>query len=230
MVCKSESATDVVWKFSLEEGDKTKKRKKKVVANDKSVDYNLDSYGDGEEDDYEVATRAKLLQKKHCLAARDLHLSQKTCTQLVQKVLPGFVRKWKKIRYYNPPEHESAPADPFLPVINKECDGHRRLFGRDVTNTLIKNVNGDGSASTLPGEIVKSPTVSLKVEKGQSFDMLRDLEANYERRISQLKEDHARQLEAMQQKNDDDCEKLIEDVVRKILEKLPLEVVRGFLT
>ncbi|GJW51514.1 hypothetical protein Tco_0092865 [Tanacetum coccineum] len=93
----------------------------------------------------------------------------------------------------------------------------------EVSNTLIKKVNGDGSASTVPREIVKLPTVSLEVEKGQSSDMLRDLESNYERRIIELKEDHARQLEAMQQKNDDDREKLIEDVVRKILGKLPPE-------
>nr|GEU49715.1 RNA-directed DNA polymerase, eukaryota, reverse transcriptase zinc-binding domain protein [Tanacetum cinerariifolium] len=49
----------------LVEGDKTKKRKKNTVANDKSVDYYPDSCGDGEEDDYDVATRAKLLQKQH---------------------------------------------------------------------------------------------------------------------------------------------------------------------
>ncbi|GJR19718.1 hypothetical protein Tco_0968245 [Tanacetum coccineum] len=51
-----------------------------------------------------------------------------------------------------------------------------------------------------PGEIVKSPTVSLEVEKGQSIDMQRDLEANFERRISELKEDQERKLEAMQKK------------------------------
>ena len=82
--------------------------------------------------------------------------------------------------------------------MNKEYDGHRRLFGRGVTNTLIKKVNGSGSPSTVPREIVKSPTVSLEVEKGQSSHMERELEANYEKRISELKEDHARQLEATQ--------------------------------
>nr|GEY03265.1 hypothetical protein [Tanacetum cinerariifolium] len=111
--------------------------------------------------------------------------------------------------------------------MNKEYDGYRRLLGRGVTNTLIKKVNGDGSPSTVPREIVKLPTVSLEVKKGQSADMQRDLEANYERRISELKEDHARELEAMQKKNDDDREKLIEDAVRKILGKLRPEVVRG---
>ncbi|GKA24414.1 hypothetical protein Tco_0710447, partial [Tanacetum coccineum] len=77
VVCKSGSATECGLEFqlgvkniaksftSLVEGDKIKKRKKKTVANDKSVDYNPDSCGDGEKDDYEVATRAKLLQKQH---------------------------------------------------------------------------------------------------------------------------------------------------------------------
>ncbi|GKA67983.1 hypothetical protein Tco_0767900 [Tanacetum coccineum] len=111
------------------------------------------------------------------------------------------------MRNYNPPVHESAPAHLFLAVMNKEYDGHCRLFDRGVTNTLIKKVNGDGSASAVLREIVNHP-----------------------RRMSVLKEDHARQLEAMQQKNDDDREKLIEDAVRKILGKLPPEFVRGFLT
>nr|GEV13910.1 hypothetical protein [Tanacetum cinerariifolium] len=74
--------------------------------------------------------------------------------------------KIEKMRNYNPPQDESAPADPFFAVMNKEYDGHRRLFGRGVTNTLVKKVNGDGSASMAPREIVKSPTVSLEVEKG----------------------------------------------------------------
>ncbi|PWA43023.1 transposase, Ptta/En/Spm [Artemisia annua] len=138
--------------------------------------------------------------------------------------------KIEKMRSYNPPEDESAPADAFLAVMNKEYDGHRRLFGRGVTNTLIKKVNGSGIASTVPREIVKSPTVSLEVEKGQSAHMQKELEANYERRISELKEDHARQLEAIQKQNEDDCEKLVEDAVRKILGKIPPEVIRGYLT
>ena len=134
------------------------------------------------------------------------------------------------MRNYNPPEDESALADAFLAVMNKEYDGHRRLFGRGVTNTLIKKVIGSGIASTVPREIVKSPTVSLEVEKGQSAHMQRELEANYERRISELKEDHARQLEAIQKQTEDDREKLVEDVVRKILGKIPPEVIRGYLT
>ncbi|PWA92171.1 transposase, Ptta/En/Spm [Artemisia annua] len=126
--------------------------------------------------------------------------------------------KIEKMRSYNPPEDESAPADAFLAVMNKE----------GVTNTLIKKVNGSGIASTVPREIVKSPTVSLEVEKGgQSAHMQKELEANYERRISELKEDHARQLEAIQKQNEDDREKLVEDAVRKILGKISPEVIRG---
>nr|GEW44351.1 hypothetical protein [Tanacetum cinerariifolium] len=166
---------------------------------------------------------------KHCLAARDLRLSQKNmhtagpksfarireemknedpyqeessltqmfeCTRQRKEgntyadTYDDTKNKIEKMRNYIPPEDESAPADPFLAVMNK-----------GVTNTLIK-VNGDGSASMAPREIVKSPTVSLEVEKGQSVDMQRDLEANFERRISELKDDHKRKLEAMQ-KNDD---------------------------
>lgn len=206
---------------------------------------------------------------KHCLAARNLRLSQKNMhtagpksfarirEEMIEEdpnkeepSLTGMfertrerkegnvyadtyndtANKIEKMRNYNPPEDESAPADAFLAVMNKEYDGHRRLFGRGVTNTLIKKVNGSGSASTVPREIVKSPTVSLEVEKGQSSHMERELEANYEKRISELKEDHARQLEAIQKKTEDDREKLVEDAVRKILEKIPPEVIRGYLT
>ncbi|GKA20105.1 transposase, Ptta/En/Spm, partial [Tanacetum coccineum] len=166
---------------------------------------------------------------KRCLAARDLRLSKKnmhtagpksfarireemknedpnqdepSLTQMFERTRQrkeGNVyadtyddteNKIEKMRNYNPPEDESAPADPFLAVMNKEYDGHCILFGRGVTNTLIKKVNGDGSASMVPREIVKSPTVSLEVEKGQSIDMQRDLEANFKRRIGELKEDH----------------------------------------
>ncbi|GJY42690.1 hypothetical protein Tco_0430903 [Tanacetum coccineum] len=64
------------------------------------------------------------------------------------------------MRNYNPPVHESAPAHPFLAVMNKEYDGHCRLFDRGVTNTLIKKVNGDGSASAVLREIVNHPRSS----------------------------------------------------------------------
>ncbi|GJY83144.1 hypothetical protein Tco_0496520, partial [Tanacetum coccineum] len=70
-----------------------------------------------------------------------------------------------------------------LPDRDDVEDGHRRIFGRGVTNTLIKKVNGDGSASMGPREIVKSPTVSLEVEKVQFVDTQRGLEANFERII-----------------------------------------------
>nr|GEY78892.1 hypothetical protein [Tanacetum cinerariifolium] len=106
---------------------------------------------------------------KRCLAARDLRLSQKNMHTAGPK---SFARVREEMKNedpnqeessltqmnYNPPEDESAPADPFLAVMNKEYDGHRRLFGRGVTNRLIK-VNGDGSASMAPREIVKPPTV-----------------------------------------------------------------------
>ncbi|PWA40872.1 transposase, Ptta/En/Spm [Artemisia annua] len=146
-------------------------------------------------------------EMKRCLAARNLHLSQKNMHTAGPKSFARIREEMENMRNYNPPEDESAPADAFLVVMNKEYDGHRRLFGRGVTNTLIKKVNGSGSASKVPREIVKSPTVSLEVENGQSAHMQTDLEANYERRISELKEDHARQLEAIQKQTEDDREK-----------------------
>ncbi|GJW87552.1 ribonuclease H-like domain, reverse transcriptase, RNA-dependent DNA polymerase [Tanacetum coccineum] len=75
------------------------------------------------------------------------------------------------MRNYNPPVHESAPAHPFLAVMNKEYDGHCRLFDRGVTNTLIKKVNGDGSASAVLREIVNHPRYLLHTRPDLSYSV-----------------------------------------------------------
>ncbi|GKC97529.1 hypothetical protein Tco_1167804 [Tanacetum coccineum] len=85
------------------------------------------------------------------------------------------------------------------------------LFDRGVTNTLIKKVNGDGSASAVLREIVNHPR-----ELGKENEC--------------VKRGSCKATRIYSTKNDDDREKLIEDAVRNILGKLPPEFVRGFLT
>lgn len=42
------------------------------------------------------------------------------------------------MKNYKPVEDGSVLVDPFMIVMNKEQDGYRRLYGRGVTNKLIK--------------------------------------------------------------------------------------------
>ncbi|GJS04170.1 hypothetical protein Tco_0320678 [Tanacetum coccineum] len=134
------------------------------------------------------------------------------------------------MKNYKPPENESSPTDPFLAVMNKEYDGHRRLFGRGVTNTLIKNVKAGGSSNMAASDIVRSSTTSLEAENGQHDEKYRKLEEVYERKIVELKEDNEKKLELMRKEFVDERANLVEDTVRKILEKLPPKVARMVLT
>ncbi|GJT37722.1 transposase, Ptta/En/Spm [Tanacetum coccineum] len=105
--------------------------------------------------------------------------------------------KIEQMKNYKPPENESSPTDPFLAVMNKEYDGHRRLFGRGVTNTLIKRVKAGGSSNMAASDIVRSSTTSLEAENGQHDDKYKKLEEIYERKIVELKEDNEKKLELM---------------------------------
>ncbi|GKB05449.1 hypothetical protein Tco_0833644 [Tanacetum coccineum] len=55
--------------------------------------------------------------------------------------------KKEQMKNYKPPENESSPIDPFLAVMNKEYDGHRRLFcledenGQHVSESLKRFMN-----------------------------------------------------------------------------------------
>ena len=42
------------------------------------------------------------------------------------------------MKNYKPLEDGSDAVDPYMVVMNKENDGYRRLYGRGVTNKLIK--------------------------------------------------------------------------------------------
>ncbi|PWA67428.1 transposase, Ptta/En/Spm [Artemisia annua] len=139
--------------------------------------------------------------------------------------------KIEQMKNYKPQENESSPKDPFLAVMNKEYDGHRRLFGRGVTNTLIKKVQASGSSNMAPSDIVvRSSTAGLEGDNGQHDDSHRKLAEVYEQQIVELKEDNEKRLELMRKELSNERDKLVEEAVRKILEKLPPEVARRVLT
>lgn len=113
------------------------------------------------------------------------------------------------MKNYMPSEEDiSSRVDPFLAVMNKEYDGHRRLYGRSVTNKQIKKVSGGDKSYMVPSE----------------------LEDEHERKKAEREDDHERkkaELEAIQKDIDNQRDKLVEDAVQK---KLPHRIVQEFLT
>ncbi|PWA36533.1 transposase, Ptta/En/Spm [Artemisia annua] len=204
---------------SLAVAENTKKRKKKAkVTNDKDVEYNPEESSDTEENYQEISTHVTAPKKKN----KDPNKEQPTLTQMFEctrerkegnvyvDTYDDTAEKIEQMKNYKPPENESSPTDPFLAVMNKEYDGHRRLFGRGVTNTLIKKVQAS--------------------EGDNGDDRHTKLVEVYERKIVELKEDNEKRLELMRKELSNERDKLVEDAVRKILEKLPLEVARRVLT
>ncbi|KAL4578452.1 hypothetical protein LXL04_014575 [Taraxacum kok-saghyz] len=59
-------------------------------------------------------------------------------------------RKLEQMKNYKLQEDESDVVDPYMVVMNKENDGYRRLYGRGVTNRLIKKVGGGDTSYMIP--------------------------------------------------------------------------------
>nr|GEV45208.1 hypothetical protein [Tanacetum cinerariifolium] len=110
------------------------------------------------------------------------------------------------------------------------CYFYIRLFGRGVTNTLIKKVKAGGSYNMAASKIVQSSTTSLEAENGQHADKCRKLEDVYEQKIVELNENNEKRLELMRNELGNEHANLVEDNVRKTLEKLPPEVAYMVLT
>ncbi|PWA33009.1 Rho GTPase [Artemisia annua] len=88
----------------------------------------------------------------------------------------------------------------------------------------------DGSASV---DLVKSVKAAIEAEKTQLVKMRKDIAEDHERKKLELANEHERnkaEQEAMRKEIDDHRDKLVEDAVRKLIEKLPPQVAREFLT
>ena len=129
-------------------------------------------------------------------------------------------------------EDRSGPVDPFLVVMNKEYNGNRRLFGKGVTNKLIKKVNGGETSYMVPTELMESVKTAIDAEMKWLVEMRKQIEDDHERRKLELAEEHKKnkaEIEEMRKEIDDQRDKLVEDAVQMLIEKLPPRFVKKFL-
>ncbi|KAI3814067.1 hypothetical protein L1987_18811 [Smallanthus sonchifolius] len=122
-------------------------------------------------------------------------------------------RKIEQMKNYKPIEDDSATVDPFFVVMNKENYGYRRLYGRGVTNTLIKKVDGACTSYMIPEGLMESFKANVEAEKNQLMKMRKEFEEESERKKAEF--------ETMQ-KNMDIQRQNFEDMMRKVKKQLPL--------
>ena len=132
------------------------------------------------------------------------------------------------MKNYKPPEDGSGPKDAYLAVMNKEYVGRRRLYGRGVTNKVLNKVDTATSLPyVVPDEVMNTLKADvIEAEKNQMVEFRKELEADYERKKEQLQADHAKKLEEFHKSKDD----MVQEVLEKLISKLPANVVKEFLT
>ncbi|KAL8264362.1 hypothetical protein R6Q59_022492 [Mikania micrantha] len=123
-------------------------------------------------------------------------------------------RKNEQMKKYKASENESASMDPFRIVMSKENGGYCRLYGRGVTNTLIKKINGGDTTYMVPGSLVESFNESFEGQKHQLLEMKKELDEEHEKKKLEL--------EAIQEDIKNQQEHL-EATMRKLMEQLPHE-------
>ncbi|GJT38181.1 hypothetical protein Tco_0938046 [Tanacetum coccineum] len=98
----------------------------------------------------------------------------------------------------------------------------------------VNAVEGDFINTSIKGfvasDIMRSGTTSLEAENGQHADKYRKLKEVYEWKNVELKEENEKKLELMRKEFVNERANLVEDTMRKILEKLPPEVARMVIT
>ncbi|KAM0056947.1 putative transposase, Ptta/En/Spm, plant [Helianthus debilis subsp. tardiflorus] len=122
-------------------------------------------------------------------------------------------RKIEQMKNYKPTEDDNATVDPFLVVMNKENYGYRRLYGRGVTNTLVKKVDGACISYMIPEGLMESFKANIEVEKNQLLEMRKEIEEDHERKKAEL--------EAMQ-KDIDSQRQNLEAMMQKVMKRLPV--------
>ncbi|KAD4586077.1 hypothetical protein E3N88_23678 [Mikania micrantha] len=154
----------------------------------------------------------------------DPHRKVPTLTQLFERtrkrtegrtyvdIYDDTARKIEQMKNYKTMENEDTTIDPFLVVMNKENYGYRRLYGRGVTNTLIKKVEGPASYM-ITEELMESFKENVDVEKNQLLEMRKEIEDDHERKKAEL--------EAMREDIDSQRQNL-EAMMQKIIKQLPV--------
>ncbi|KAL4573773.1 hypothetical protein LXL04_020590 [Taraxacum kok-saghyz] len=122
-------------------------------------------------------------------------------------------RKLEQMKNYKPQEDESDVVDPYMVVMNKENDGYRRLYGRGVTNTLIKKVGGGDTSYMIPEALMES-FKSNEVERNQLIEMKKEIQEDHEKKKAEL--------EAMKLDINNQREKF-EEMIRVFREQQALE-------
>ncbi|KAL2905048.1 RNA-directed RNA polymerase L, partial [Bienertia sinuspersici] len=137
------------------------------------------------------------------------------CTQLVQKKnedlnkqLPSiaqFFERTQKIeamKNYTLPEDGSGPKDPYLGVMDKEYTGHRRLYGRWVTNKVLHKVASSSVNYVVLVEVMDAVRADVHNEKIEIVAMRKELEADYERKKAGLEANYAKKMEEFDKTKD----------------------------
>ncbi|KAL8255313.1 hypothetical protein R6Q59_033534 [Mikania micrantha] len=128
------------------------------------------------------------------------------------EIYDDTARKIEQMKNYKAAENENTTIDPFLVVMNKENYGYRRLYGRGVTNTLIKKVEGPTSYM-IPDGLIESFKANVDVEKNQLLEMRKEIEDDHERQKAEL--------EAIREDIDSQRQNL-EAMMQKVIKQLPV--------
>ncbi|KAL2934683.1 hypothetical protein RDABS01_017802 [Bienertia sinuspersici] len=146
------------------------------------------------------------------------------------KLVPSKEKMWEYVleamKNYTPPDEGSGPKDPYLGVMGKEYTGRRRLYGSGVTNKVLHKVASSSVNYVVPDEVMDALRADIQNEKTEIVDMRKELEADYERKKAELEANYAKKMEVFDKTKD----KMVQDVLEKLISKLPTNVVKEFLT
>ena len=70
-------------------------------------------------------------------------------------------------------------------VMNKEHDGYRRLYGRGVSNRLIKKVGGGDTSYMIPEALMETFKAN-EVERNQLIEIKKEIQEDHEKKKAEL--------------------------------------------
>ncbi|KAL2894523.1 hypothetical protein RDABS01_010432, partial [Bienertia sinuspersici] len=111
----------------------------------------------------------------------------------------------------------SGPTDPYLGTMSKDPNGRRRIYGRGTSSYVV------------PGEFVESikATIVEEVQKDMESEI-----AKLDDTRKKLEEDHMKkkaELEDKQRELESERNNIFEEVMRKIVGRLPSDIARQYL-
>jgi hypothetical protein len=114
--------------------------------------------------------------------------------------------------------------------MGKEHNGHRRLYGRGVTNKKLRKVSYSDASYVVPGElmqsikagVVKDIQKDMESEVIKIQDMRKEIEADYAKKKSEL--------EQMQTQVENQRGEMFETIMANIISKLPTHIARKYLS